>query len=505
MQRGKEFPKTLLFIPTILTAAIALVRSTQLPLWRDEMATFAFASLPLNELREAVSHVDLVLLPYYFAMHFVHAIPGDFIVRLPSVLAATLTVALLAKTVAKTGGPALGFWASLCLALNPLFILMSSTARPYALTTLCVVSALWSLFCYLEKQQWRCAIAFGVSFWMAVLFHPFSILALPAWLVSSWNGRRTSSVVLLTIPAIFSFLFIAIAAQEQTQQLSWLPDISVKRSFGVLINAVSYQPATGPTLLSLLLAMAILTMISIGIVSMLKEWSRGRLDTSVARLYCAAFTLAFMPWLLLIAYSLLVIPILRSAYLTASTPGIAVLVAIGVTNCNKAINKLLSTQFSRLNFTLMPVAFIVLATPAIYFAGQSQWQDDFRSLSSALKDSAKLGDDVIIQERPYERGVAAGIAHYTDDTDFFTSILTSLSQGDTKLLTPRTVAGEHPFMTVAGASADPGYRRVFLIHSGTVSISELEQVETYTSCKKASPSSVDRHFGQVSMALYECR
>ena len=79
---------------SVLISAVGIGRQA----WRDEHATWWAATIPMDEFGKLVSHVDIVLAPYYLFMRGWMALFGDSVLamRLPSLLAMGAAAALTA-------------------------------------------------------------------------------------------------------------------------------------------------------------------------------------------------------------------------------------------------------------------------------------------------------------------------------------------------------------------------------------------------------------------------
>ena len=73
------------FLTALVIGAVGMTRQA----WRDEHSTWRAATIPLPDLRSLLSHVDIVLAPYYIFMRGWIAVFGDSVVamRVPSLLA----------------------------------------------------------------------------------------------------------------------------------------------------------------------------------------------------------------------------------------------------------------------------------------------------------------------------------------------------------------------------------------------------------------------------------
>jgi 4-amino-4-deoxy-L-arabinose transferase-like glycosyltransferase len=132
-------------------------------LWFDELFTAQVSRLPLAEILRAgvrgqatVPYLDGIPpsynLPYYLLTHLWLRLPGtgsDASLRLFTLLAAAVGVALLVRAVARIAGTPVGVLAGVAVAVNPLVVDQSVQARPYGLVLLATGAAALGL------ARWR--------------------------------------------------------------------------------------------------------------------------------------------------------------------------------------------------------------------------------------------------------------------------------------------------------------------------------------------------------------
>jgi hypothetical protein len=113
-------------------ASVALAK----PLWLDEVVTQLIASAPEGVIAAMRSGADFQPPPYYSLVRFADFITGTntaAMARMPSVIAAVLTIALVGATLRARLSLAASLAGALVLAAHPLFIAQATEARPYAL------------------------------------------------------------------------------------------------------------------------------------------------------------------------------------------------------------------------------------------------------------------------------------------------------------------------------------------------------------------------------------
>jgi hypothetical protein len=103
--------------PALITLAFGLYQVGHPELWRDELASWSFASRPVPELISAARHTGATQLAYYLLLHVWMAAFGDSAdaMRVPSVLAmaaAAACVALVGRRLGGTGPACSPGWCS---------------------------------------------------------------------------------------------------------------------------------------------------------------------------------------------------------------------------------------------------------------------------------------------------------------------------------------------------------------------------------------------------------
>lgn len=163
-------------------------------MWTDEVLTALRAQVPLDEAVDSILGAGNQAPVYYILMQILpHS--SDVLLRLPSVILGIVNIALLIGIIeALYGDRLLALQVGALLAVNPLHVILSRTARFY--TLLFLFSLLFTyLFIKLVRGQRsrRIWIGFWLCSMLAYLTH-YSALALPAaqgvLLVTLWRRTR---------------------------------------------------------------------------------------------------------------------------------------------------------------------------------------------------------------------------------------------------------------------------------------------------------------------------
>jgi mannosyltransferase len=147
------------YLPVVLVAVTMLV----LGLWglerqsfmgNDEVVTRWAALLPLHDLFHLLSHADAVHGFYYFLMHGWMAVgTSPAVMRVPSVIAMTIAVALVAIIARRlTGSGWAAVFAGLIMAFTPVITFYAQTARSYATVMAIVLAATLALLHALQGE-----------------------------------------------------------------------------------------------------------------------------------------------------------------------------------------------------------------------------------------------------------------------------------------------------------------------------------------------------------------
>ncbi|WP_380285737.1 glycosyltransferase family 39 protein [Kitasatospora purpeofusca] len=222
--------------PALVMLTVGAYRLTSPALWRDEVASWASATRPLDDLLRMLQHVDASNGTYYVLLHGWTALFGDseIALRLPSVLAMAGAAAFTALTTARLfGGRVAGLCAGLLFATVPLVSRYAQEARSYALVTCAVAAATWFLLRALERPTLRWWAPYGLAMAMAGAAHLVSLSALAGqaalvaphlWRVGAPARRRLLGRLALVLAAVVALVLpVALLGREQSgRQLGWL-------------------------------------------------------------------------------------------------------------------------------------------------------------------------------------------------------------------------------------------------------------------------------------------
>lgn len=445
-------------VPAAVTAVLALGRALRLQPSRDELATQAFASVRFDELWAAVSHVDLVVAPFYAIAHVVYSVmPTDLGLRLPSMLAAIGVVVATTLLAHRWWGTRAGFVAGMAVAVNPLAVEMATTARPSALATLFVVLAALAVDRASAAPRSHVAAwwaGYAASVAAAGLMHLFSLLAIaPIVILAAAHGRRTvAAFTAATCGAALLTLPFALAARTQQNQIGWIAEPTPAEALGILANLVTSPARLGVDAVDVaaIVIVAALVVAASVIIGHAIAQSAGR-ATEVIELarYGYALAATLLPWGVLLVASMTVEPVLRTAYIAPSIVGLSLLVAgsLHAVLTRARPGSIRLQRVTQLVAAAAVASYVVLAG-ATTAADSRVWRhDDFVGLATAVRSSVAPGDVVVVVQRYHETGLAAGLARFTDDRDLAADVSARLPGGRQPLVEARRVVSTAPLRT----------------------------------------------------------
>ncbi|WP_327350296.1 glycosyltransferase family 39 protein [Streptomyces sp. NBC_01304] len=224
--------------------------------WTDEIVTMDVARRSWPQLVEMLGHVDAVHGLHYVLMYLVGQVAGvsEFTMRLPSALAMAVAAAGLSWLGRQLGGPRLGLYAGLILAVMPTASRYAQEARSFAFVMAVAVLATGTLVKALSGSR-RWATGYAVLIALLGWFNVIGLLLVAAHLVTvalRRPGRRVVIRLLLAqtagIAAVVPLLVIGFAQRSAVGEiqpitgstpynfLSWL----LSPGQGILPDIVQY-------------------------------------------------------------------------------------------------------------------------------------------------------------------------------------------------------------------------------------------------------------------------
>lgn len=200
------------FLVTLVVGAVGITRQA----WRDEHSTWWAATIPLPDLGSLLSHVDIVLAPYYAFMRVWIAVAGDSVValRLPSLLAMAAAAGLTAMVGERMFGAWVGITAGCLLAVLPSVSRYAQEARPYAFAICFAVASVLAVL----ARRWVLVAVFVTLTGLAHLI-ALSIVLAHVPLLDRLSLKRWALAAGLGVVAVIP---LAVAGARQTGQLYWI-------------------------------------------------------------------------------------------------------------------------------------------------------------------------------------------------------------------------------------------------------------------------------------------
>ncbi|MBB6076017.1 mannosyltransferase [Streptomyces paradoxus] len=214
-------------VPMAVMLATALWGLDRGGMWGDESVTFQVAQRTVPQIWRLLHDVDAVHGLYYLFMHVVLAVhPGEVVLRLPSVCAATATAGLVAALGVRLAGPRVGLWAGVLYAITPMTGHYAQEGRSYALVAAGVAGATLLLLRAVDGTGGRVWWPYGTVLALTCVLHELAVpvlgahaltlalLRVPGRVWSGW-GRAAGAVALLLLPLVW-------VSQGQSGQVAWL-------------------------------------------------------------------------------------------------------------------------------------------------------------------------------------------------------------------------------------------------------------------------------------------
>ena len=406
-----------------LVVGIAVVASVSLLPWigasmfADEGATIYSAHLSWSNLWAQSLHVDLVLLPYYFVIHFWSMVSGTIEwVRAFSLLAYCGTIVVAGWMGLRIAGRWCGVITAVLTAASTLLVEKSLNARPYEASTFLVAMCAVFLFNWLHDSGARWLWAFTISALLATAMQLFSLLAPVSMLVCvllvrpHLIGQRLRALFLpIAILAIVSGAW-AIACAGEVGQVNWIAGQSVQSR---LVDELR-GPAIGQyydLVLFLIAALVVFKLASI--------WTpdvRAVVAEQVSRdrnILALTIGWAIVPTVVL-AVASFVHPIYSVRYVAASAPGVALLVSFV---CVRAFPKVLdpsrvSGHAARTRLQNSLTAVVGLSTAVLLVIGfggvAAIQQEDLQGPARYMARHAQTGDAIALPDH----AITAAVDYY---------------------------------------------------------------------------------------------
>lgn len=328
IQRGRRRDALAVGLPALLAAALCLYDLTTRSLWLDEAATVAIASQHGAAFGAALAHDGGNMLGYYGLLHVLMGLfgSGALVLRLPSVVAAVSTVALVGLLALRLFDRRVASLAGTLTAVSLSLVYWGQNARGYALMIALITASFLAFVRLLDGDSgWRAWLAYVAVTVAAVYAGLEAVLVIPAQLVLLvWHRERwrtVSSAVLAT--AACCVPLAVLAASRGSGQLFWVPPPSLRILEQVLQSLTSsgLQPDFYTSTSTALLVLS-LVVLGAGAVLVARLW---RADRAVAGGPTLVLGWLVIPALLALLEATVGHSIFQPRYLLVSLPATSLL------------------------------------------------------------------------------------------------------------------------------------------------------------------------------------
>jgi len=401
-------------------------------LWYDEALTALSLRLPFNEMigeRLAAGHSPLYFTVLYpFARVFG---TGEIVMRLPSVLASTLSIYIFFLIAMKLFGEIeAAFITTMIYTLSALNIYFAQEARMYAFCVLFAVLSFYYLLIALERDGWRAWIPYLICTVGLLYLSASTIPVLFAQLVFVLIKRRRIVPFLITgsaVAALYLPMGLFYLRMGRLGFIEWLPPINV-RTYLELFYGFGFRPipvfdAKGYYSIYLRSVEVLSLVIVSGSVvagfchGLIRRDRSTRTESSVSRdTFLLSVIWLFLPLALLTAYSFMKQPMLgpkRYVYMLA--PAFYLLLGYGVHSVRRKVLRRIVALLVLLLFCITLVQYYLTPT-------REDWRAAVRFLDEHYESGEVLFGDlstqVMYRYYGYDESTIIMDIRYLSDTGF---------------------------------------------------------------------------------------
>lgn len=350
----------------------------------------------VDEFQQALRFTGGNMLPYFAVLRaFAEVSQNPVWLRIPSLLAAVATVALLARLGRQWFDPRTGMVAGLLAATSVPLMYYAVEARSYAFVALTATATWYFLEKAIRTDTKRSWVLLGLSVGLCVLSHLVNIFTVPWLFVLVFVYRRGSiaglAVRLLPI-AVFLLPAVGLVLAGDGSQTDWIPPISLSslaRAGRFLLGDHAQLTSEGSGLLIVVLYFLVFVLAAWSFVSN-RAWNN--MHEVLAASWFAALPVS------LVAFSL-VDPLLWHRYLIGALPG-ALLFA----------SSYLAKNIDRRS-TTFAIGLLVVLGLVRSLALSPHSADEYERLAGTIEELAEPTDSLVAMTR-WER---AGLDYYWRD------------------------------------------------------------------------------------------
>jgi mannosyltransferase len=425
----------------------------------DEVATRWAALLSLRDLAHLLNNQDAVHGFYYLLMHgWVAVGSSPAVLRIPSVAAMTVAVALVAVLTGRlTGSGWAGLFAGLVMALTPMISFYAQTARSYAMVLACVVAATLVLVRALDAEAagaggqrvMRWWLGYGALVVVAGYLNEMALLMLAAHAVTVVVARYGMAVVrrwavTAAVSVAVAVPLILISVREDNA-VGWIP----RPGLGAL-RVLFHDYFGSATLVALLLfACAVIAVLPggggpAGVASAgpAPAWWRGGVS-----LPSVAAPLLVAPALVLILESLVARPFYVDRYVLYGAAGAAMLAGAGLWRAGRWLEGRFGGRPGLLwvpGVAVCVCALVLQLGPQHRIRTPASRLFNFGGPSAYVGANARQGDGVMFFGNLFRKAELGYPQDYTKTTDF--GMAKSPEQAGSFRGTDKPFPAVHPLM-----------------------------------------------------------
>lgn len=356
--------------PIVLGIFLLAYTSQRQPYWLDEAYSLAFAQLPWDQLRAAITHIDAVFVFYYALLHvWLMLVPPPLGGRLLSALFSLLTLPIVYALGVRLYDQRTGLVASILYASTFSFLEPAREIRMYPLLTAAISASWLCLLAVFERPTLLRSAAYagclGIAFWV----HPiaaFSALA-QSTMVLVWSRQQRQAAVFaagaLAIAIAATFPLFLLARHTGAAQIGWLTRPTPYDLWSGMVSASGKVPAV------------------IGIL--LIAWSGMTIVRERRRRRSALLGWLLIPPTAAFVLSLVAQPVFTWRYLVEIGPAASLLIAGAV---------------MRLSFEKRRVALVVLAAISVYEVHRLTLvtNEDWSSVRTIIESQGHANEGLIL-------------------------------------------------------------------------------------------------------------
>jgi mannosyltransferase len=378
----ERFALPIAWVEAGLSALLGSIALGKHPFFYDESVSAAISTGSLRSIYRASRTAEPNMFGYHLLLHEWQLVFGssEADLRSLSVVAMALTVVFVFAIGRRVFDARTGVVAGLLFATAPFIVHIAQDARSYAVLTLLVTAATYLLIIAVDRQNLTPWLAYAVVASLSVYAHFFGGLVILAQALSlvvlrrqlPWRMVRVAGAVMavLLIPVA-----LLLAVSRGGAQWSWMASTTPVTPHYVLTTVESL--GSGPKL-TLVLAL-------VALVGLWYAWRIQRTERTSLRAWHMVMIVAWLvvPFMVALAFSVLVKPYFLDRYFVISLPPLILVVAFGI------------TRLSWLPAVAGAVAVVlVLSVPYVLREYQNApgWTGGWREAASLVVHDSKPGD-----------------------------------------------------------------------------------------------------------------